>query len=448
MQPCTVVARDGRSTAYASSMQQLAFVFPGQGSQSVGMGRTLADGSPAAAAVFAAADPALGEPISDARLGRAGRAARPDRERPAGDPGHLDRDPRSAPRALGSRRSRRPRAGLRGRPFDGPVLGPRRGRRARSRRRHPARARTRPPDAGVRAGSRRGDGRAHRTRRRAPPRAGRRRLDSTASSSSPTATRPGQVVVSGERAGDRGRGGARQVARREARHRAAGLRRGPLPAHGRGGRRDAGGPRRRRVRAIPPSRSWPTPMPVRSTTAEACRDRARRAPHGRGRLDPRRRADDRGRRDDLRRGRPGSRPDRPDQAHRPGRRGHRRRRPSVASTDSSPSPAFPPDHHQRRTHLAQARLRPPRRRHRSRGHQLRSATTPRPPGPAWSTACRASAPITRFDTTPYEAKLGRRGPRLRRRPTGWTRRPSGGARRACISASRRRSRRSPIRASR
>jgi [acyl-carrier-protein] S-malonyltransferase len=42
----------------------LAFVFPGQGSQSVGMGRALVERSPAAAAVFAAADTALGEPIS------------------------------------------------------------------------------------------------------------------------------------------------------------------------------------------------------------------------------------------------------------------------------------------------------------------------------------------------------------------------------------------------
>ena len=51
-------------------MSTIAFVFPGQGSQSVGMGRALADASPAAAAVFAAADAALGEPIT--RLARDG----------------------------------------------------------------------------------------------------------------------------------------------------------------------------------------------------------------------------------------------------------------------------------------------------------------------------------------------------------------------------------------
>jgi [acyl-carrier-protein] S-malonyltransferase len=41
-----------------------AFVFPGQGSQSVGMGQALSAASPAAAAVFAEADAALGESIS------------------------------------------------------------------------------------------------------------------------------------------------------------------------------------------------------------------------------------------------------------------------------------------------------------------------------------------------------------------------------------------------
>jgi [acyl-carrier-protein] S-malonyltransferase len=45
-------------------MNELAFVFPGQGSQSAGMGRTVADSSPAAAAVFANADAALGTSIS------------------------------------------------------------------------------------------------------------------------------------------------------------------------------------------------------------------------------------------------------------------------------------------------------------------------------------------------------------------------------------------------
>jgi [acyl-carrier-protein] S-malonyltransferase len=45
-------------------MSQLAYVFPGQGSQSVGMGRALAESSKAAAEVFAAADQALGNPIS------------------------------------------------------------------------------------------------------------------------------------------------------------------------------------------------------------------------------------------------------------------------------------------------------------------------------------------------------------------------------------------------
>ena len=46
-------------------MNELAFVFPGQGSQSVGMGRAVADRSPAAAAVFANADAALGASVSE-----------------------------------------------------------------------------------------------------------------------------------------------------------------------------------------------------------------------------------------------------------------------------------------------------------------------------------------------------------------------------------------------
>jgi [acyl-carrier-protein] S-malonyltransferase len=45
-------------------MGSVAFVFPGQGSQYVGMGQELAEQSPAAAAVFAEADAALGEALS------------------------------------------------------------------------------------------------------------------------------------------------------------------------------------------------------------------------------------------------------------------------------------------------------------------------------------------------------------------------------------------------
>jgi [acyl-carrier-protein] S-malonyltransferase len=46
-------------------MTSFAYVFPGQGSQAVGMGRDLAATSPAAAAVFANADEALGGSISE-----------------------------------------------------------------------------------------------------------------------------------------------------------------------------------------------------------------------------------------------------------------------------------------------------------------------------------------------------------------------------------------------
>ncbi len=46
-------------------MPRIAYIFPGQGAQSVGMGRELADAFPAAKAVFDEVDEALGEKLSD-----------------------------------------------------------------------------------------------------------------------------------------------------------------------------------------------------------------------------------------------------------------------------------------------------------------------------------------------------------------------------------------------
>ena len=48
----------------------LAFVFPGQGAQTLGMGRDLADAYPEARAVFEEVDEALGEPLSQTIWGR------------------------------------------------------------------------------------------------------------------------------------------------------------------------------------------------------------------------------------------------------------------------------------------------------------------------------------------------------------------------------------------
>ena len=61
----------------------IAFTFPGQGSQFVGMGKDLAAAYPAARDVFAEVDDALGEKLSAHHVGRPGGAPDADRKRAA-----------------------------------------------------------------------------------------------------------------------------------------------------------------------------------------------------------------------------------------------------------------------------------------------------------------------------------------------------------------------------
>ena len=159
------------------------------------------------------------------------------------------------------------------------------------RRRRPPRPRARPADAGVRA-------------RAATARWPRSSASTTpgSRSSSRGASAHGVFVVANRNAPGPGRrlaasapaieAGA-EIAKElgaEARDRPAGLGRGPLPADGRGGRRDARGPRRRSTFRDPvvPLLANADARPI--TTADGCRDRARRAPDRRRRLGRRRRA--------------------------------------------------------------------------------------------------------------------------------------------------------------
>ena len=88
-------ARPGRAQGTdglgAGEPMSVAFVFPGQGSQKVGMGKALAEAFPESRAVFDEADAALGFPLS--RLCFEGPGGRPpaDRQHPARDPRHQHR---------------------------------------------------------------------------------------------------------------------------------------------------------------------------------------------------------------------------------------------------------------------------------------------------------------------------------------------------------------------
>ena len=153
MQPCMVVARgDGSSRLPCARMQSACLRVPRPG---LAVGR---DG-PRPRRRLARRRRRLrrrrrGPRRTDqrARLGRPGRAPRPDRERPAGAPGHLDRDPRGAPRALGApRASRRPTPAFAAGHSMGQYSALVAAGALVARRRRPARPRARPADAGVRA---------------------------------------------------------------------------------------------------------------------------------------------------------------------------------------------------------------------------------------------------------------------------------------------------------
>ena len=80
-------ARDADPTRLAPrTSRMIAFVFPGQGAQKVGMGRSLAEAFPVCRDTFAEADAALGEPLSALCFDGPGRSADADREHAAGDP--------------------------------------------------------------------------------------------------------------------------------------------------------------------------------------------------------------------------------------------------------------------------------------------------------------------------------------------------------------------------
>ena len=170
-----------------------AFVFPGQGSQYVGMGSALLERSPEAQAIMERADAALGSRSAASIAEGPADGAGPDHQRPAGNPGHQHRLPG------GASRRRPPRGNRAAAPAAGRPLGRavRRGggrRCDRLRDRHAAGSGARPDHAGARHRWR--HGRRHRPDRRAGARdrgpgqrAWRDRRGQSAT--------PGQIVLSG-----------------------------------------------------------------------------------------------------------------------------------------------------------------------------------------------------------------------------------------------------------
>ncbi len=175
-----------------------AFLFPGQGSQAVGMGKALADGVPAARAVFDEVDEALGEKLSAIIFeGPEDALTRTRNAQPALMAVSLAAMKALEAEGISRRRARR----LRGRPFARRIFGARR-RRAASRsaiRRGSCASAATPCRRRCRRASarwRRCSGSTLRRRKRSRRR--RRRADEVCEVANDNA--PGQVVVSGHKA--------------------------------------------------------------------------------------------------------------------------------------------------------------------------------------------------------------------------------------------------------
>ena len=216
-----------------------AFVFPGQGSQKVGMGAELAEASAAAREVFEEVDDALGQKLfAIMREGPEDQLTLTENAQPA-----IMANAIAVLRVLekegGHRAGRQGR--FRRRPQPGRIHRAVRRRRVQPGRHRAAAQAARPGDAGGGAGRRRRDGARcsapTSTRRRRWPRPRREGEVCTVANDND----PGQVVLSGHRERDRARDRAGQGLRHQARHAAAGLGAVPLPADAARRRRDGRG---------------------------------------------------------------------------------------------------------------------------------------------------------------------------------------------------------------
>ena len=221
-----------------------ALVFPGQGSQTVGMGKALADAFPAAREVFARVDAALGEKLSHVIFEGPGGGADADRERPAGPDGD---QPGGAARARERSRARR-RA--RRRPSSPAIRWaniPRlRGRRAdargcRAAAAHSRRRRCRRRFRSAKARWRRSSASISRGVERSPPQAASDLYLTGAICEAANDNGGGQVVISGTKAAVERAMELAKLQGRQARAAAAGVRALPLRADAAGGRRDGRG---------------------------------------------------------------------------------------------------------------------------------------------------------------------------------------------------------------